>query len=79
MRATNEDFDKDCVVGHMSALDHDLQIRQRVHQVVIEASDCIPAAVMFAPGFVIVLGSGAEGPENAFEIVRIFKRNMLLN
>lgn len=79
VRATNDDFEKDRVAGDMAALDVDLQIGQRAHDLFVEGADPVAAFVMFAPGLVIVVGGVAEGEEDSFEVMRILEAHMFFN
>ena len=75
----NHDFDQDGLLRHMPALNRDLQIRQRLHELLVERADSIPPGIVFLPGLVIVMRGIAEGSKNAFQIVSVLKANVLLN
>ncbi len=60
-------------------LDFNLQVGQRLHQLLVKLPDSVAAFVVFAPGFVVVACSVSEGVENAFKVVRVLKANVKLD
>jgi len=79
MRTVNHNLNQDGVVCYMPALYLNFQIRQRLHELLIKLADPAPALKVFAPRFVVVPCSIAEGAENTFEVMLILKSNVLLD
>src|SRR5437762_6453854 len=77
--STNDDFEQDGVIGNVPALNHDFQIRQRSHELLIERPDAIAAGVVVAPSFIVISSIFAEGSENTLKIVLVFQANMLFD
>ena len=75
----NHDFNDNGVLCQMPALDRDLEVRQRLHELLVKLADSVPARIVFAPRLVIVARSFTERAENAFEIVVVLKPNVLLD
>ena len=79
MRAADDDFHQNGVVGDMAALDVDFQVRQRLHKLFVKLADSVGTMVVIAPRFIVILCGRAEGTENTFEIVLVLESNVLLN
>jgi hypothetical protein len=79
MRATNHHFQQNGIVSNVLALNLDLQVRQRLHQLLIKLADSGNALVVFAPCFVVVLCGVAESAENSRKIVGVLQPNVLLD
>jgi hypothetical protein len=79
MRAANHNFKHDRVLGNVPVVDFDLQIRHCLHKLLVKLSDSVGSFVMLAPCFVLVMCGVAEGANNAVEVVRVFKSNVLLH
>jgi hypothetical protein len=79
LRAADHHFHHNCVVCDVLPHHFDLQIRQGAHELPVKLTDAIQPAVVFAPGFVVVTGALTEGPENALEIMLIFKPDVLVD
>ena len=77
--AANHDFNENGLLCHMPALDRDLEVRQRLHELLVKQTDTVPARIVFAPRLIIVARSFTERAENAFQIVVVLKANVLLN
>ncbi len=63
----------------MPALYVNLQVRQRLHDLLVKQTNPVAAFVVFAPSFIVILCRIAEGAENTFKVVRVFQANVLLN
>ncbi len=79
MRTVNHNFNQDGVVCDMPALYLNFQVRQRLHELLVKLADPGPTLKVFAPRFVVVPCSIAEGAENTFEVMLILKSNVLLD
>ncbi len=77
--AANHYLNDNGVLCHVPALDRDLEVRQRLHQLLVKQTDSVPARIVFAPGLIIVMRSFTEREENGVKIVCILKANVLLN
>ncbi len=77
--SANHDFNENGVLCDMPALDRDLEVGQRLHQLLVKQTDSFRARVVFAPRLVIVARGFAERAENAFKIVVVLKANVLLH
>jgi hypothetical protein len=77
--AANHDFNEYRVVRHMPALHFDFKIRQSLHELLIKLADSVRPFVVVAPRLVVIARGIAEGAENAFQIMRVLKSNVLLN
>jgi hypothetical protein len=54
--ATNHDFHKNGILSQMPALHVDLDVRQRLHQLLVKLTDSVGACIVFVPGLIIVTG-----------------------
>src|SRR5581483_10823354 len=79
MRAANDDFNDDRIVGDVSMLDDDLKVRKRFHQARVKRADAVFAFVVFSPGLIVILRGIAEGGDNAFEVVCVFEADVLFD
>jgi hypothetical protein len=79
LRSANHDFEDDCLVADVAPLDLDLQVRQSLHQLLVELADSVASVEVFAPGLVVVARGVAESPENAFEIMRVLQPDVFFD
>jgi len=77
--APNHEFNKNGILSHMPALHLDLDVRQCIHQLLVEQTDAVTTGVVLVPRLIIIASRFTECPENALEIVLVLKANMLLN
>jgi hypothetical protein len=79
MRAADDDFDQDGVVGDVAALHVDLEIGKRSHQLLVKGTDAGETEMMFLPGLVVVTGGIAKGAEDGCEVVVVLVTDVLLD
>jgi hypothetical protein len=79
MGTADDDFKQNAVVGNVLALNFDFQVRQRLHQLLIEFTNPVAAPVVFPPGFIIVLRGIAEGAENSCQVMRVLQSDMFFD
>jgi hypothetical protein len=79
MSSANYYFHEDGIVRHVAALYLDLQVRHCIHELLVKLANAIPALIVFAPRFVIVARTIAEGAENPFQVMLILKSDVVLN
>jgi hypothetical protein len=79
VRAANNDLKHDGITRDVPSLYLDLQVRKSVHELRIEITNSIPTLMIFAPSFILVLGSVTEGAENTFQVMLVLKPYVLLH
>jgi hypothetical protein len=79
MSSANHDFHEDGIVRHVAPLYLDLQVRHCIHELLVKLANAIPALIVFAPRFVIVARTIAEGAENPFQVMLVLKSDVVLN
>jgi hypothetical protein len=79
VRAANQHFDENGVLGQVPPLHHDFEIGEGAHELPVKETDALPAGIVFAPWLIVVAGTFAEGAEDALEIVLVLQTNVLLD
>jgi hypothetical protein len=77
--AAYQDFNQNGLLRDMLALYLDFQVRERFHELLVEHPNTVPSFVVFTPRLIIVPCSLAEGAENTFKVMLVFKSNVLFN
>jgi len=62
-----------------TCLDFNLQVRQRLHQLLVKRPDAVAAYVVFFPRLIVVPSIIAERIEHTFKIVRVFQPDVSLD
>ena len=78
MSSANQNLQENVVIRDMLPLNFNFEVRQCRHETFIVRTNCIAARIAVAPSFILIQCAFAECAQYAFELMFVFKSNMLL-